>query len=320
MVPARSLSRTRETPPPNFASVARERRSRERCENSVLVSPASLPLGGTPRPGFEPGSRIVPATASQAAGFSDTSRGKLSSWTSIRPCTRRSGTIVRHRFRRVGASFDRSSGREYHTGSCRLQPLPGPSPPGVGPSAPAPAECACLDGYPVRFAAGCSSDPASARNASVDRRGCPQLRLDRVIASRSLPNGRTVESDASAPLSETDGDQNAAIVSRAGRPRRADPLLGDDQQARVPRPRTGSPCGGRVMRARYSGLRRKRVRRGSRRDIPSSGIRPVPHVDCIDSTGVPRLPRGEPAAERVLRSSCGNHRESTCRERFSSLL
>ena len=103
-------------------------------------------------------------------------------------------------------------------------------------------------------------------------------------------------------------NQNAAIVNWAVQPDTTDPSPGDDddrRQARVPRPRTGSPRGGRVMRARCSELRRKRARRGSRRDSPSGGIRPVPHVDRIERRSVPRLLKGEPAAERVLRSSCG---------------
>jgi len=65
---------------------------------------------------------------------------------------------------------------------------------------------------------------------------------------------------------------------------------------------------GRVMRARCSGRRRKRVRRDSRRNSPSSDIRPVPHADRVGPSGHPRLMSGEPAAEWVSRSSW-DHRD-----------
>lgn len=62
--------------------------------------------------------------------------------------------------------------------------------------------------------------------------------------------------------------------------------------------------GGRVMRARCSGRRRKRWRRDSRRNSPSSGVRPVSHADRIDEMGHPWLTASEPAGEWIVRSSC----------------
>lgn len=59
-----------------------------------------------------------------------------------------SATIARRLSRRVGAYFDRRSGREYHIGPCRLQTLPGP----VLPERHEPnrQDSACLDEYSRR--------------------------------------------------------------------------------------------------------------------------------------------------------------------------
>lgn len=177
-----------------------------------------------------------------------------------------------------------------------MQALPGPSPPSIGTSAP--AECACLDGHPVQFVVS-SSSMVPLRSEGVA--GPPGLRTAAAGSGEYVPVALNTASRATRPHRfqvRTEPRTPRSSSRQLSHECTADPLLGDDrQQARVPRPRTGSPYGGRVMRARFSGPRRKRVHRDSRRDSPSSGIPPVPHVDRVNRAGVPRLMRGEPAAE-----------------------
>lgn len=78
VIPARSLDQTRETPPDGETGIRTQKPQGSRfqtehshlsvCltsnrERSALPNPTSLTLGGTPRPGVEPGGRQVSATA-----------------------------------------------------------------------------------------------------------------------------------------------------------------------------------------------------------------------------------------------------------------
>ena len=131
----------------------------------------------------------------------------------------------------------------------------------------------------------------------------PRLDIAAALAAELLVTDfRTLSADGvRSPCIGTNGNQAAASLAPRTRIRLCpERVLGTGRrQSRVPRPLTGSPYGGRVMRVRVSGRCRiaSNSRIQSRRG--SGGLRPVSsHADLVDTrrTRDPRLSENEHAA------------------------
>ena len=161
-------------------------------------------------------------------------------------------------------------------GPCRLQTLPGPPPTmrsrRTGGTAPA------STGIPCWFAFPPTDERYSSGSLSVAY--VAYLRLDVDSASTSPLARRSDELSQSAA-----SDDERRSRYRTGSPDRR------RRRARVPRPRAGSPRGGRVMGAREAGRSRRRLGIPVRRNRSSSDRPGTPRVDRAVSRRrrVPRL-------------------------------
>ena len=131
----------------------------------------------------------------------------------------------------------------------------------------------------------------------------PGLGVAAAIAAGLLANDfRTLSADGGrSPLYRTNGNQAAAsLASRTRFTLCTERVLGTGRrQSRIPRPLTGSPYGGRVMRVRVSGRRRIASNSRIRSRRGSGGLRPVSsHADLVGTrrTRDPRLSENEHAA------------------------
>ncbi len=253
------------------------------------------------QPGFEPGDRPRKGRefGRYSTGAMDPSRRRRegASNTRSRTAGRRvldsRGGCPSVRLR--GASFGRVGGRDCYIGSCRFQPLPGPTPPGaLGSSAP--VECACLDEHPrVRYP-GSTTDAGSARrrHAAVAGRGHGTGRGYSSHDPQRYPTQTMVEAPQVTPASIPTSGSNRCYGSERGEPVFPDP-------GRVVR------TWGRVIRAKKAGLRRTWPPRDNRWDRSSSDRRPVPHVDrpLARWPAHPRLATSERVVGWCVRSSCG---------------
>ena len=131
----------------------------------------------------------------------------------------------------------------------------------------------------------------------------PGLDVAAALAAGLLANDfRTLSADeVRSLLYRTNGNQSAASLAPRTRIRLCpERVLGTGRrQSRVPRPVTGSPYGGRVMRVRVSGRRRIASNSRIRSRRGSGGLRPgSSHADLVGSrrTRDPRLSENEHAA------------------------
>ena len=143
---------------------------------------------------------------------------------------------------------------------------------------------------------------ASLRSARRQRRlrgsTQPQLSLRSCWLTTSVRSART---ESARSCIGTNGNQSAASLASRTRIRLCpERVLGTGRrQSRVPRPLTGSPYGGRVMRVRVSGRRRIASNSRIRSRRGSGGLRPgSSHADLVGTrrTRDPRLSENEHAA------------------------
>ena len=131
----------------------------------------------------------------------------------------------------------------------------------------------------------------------------PGLDVAAALAAGLLANDfRTLSADGvRSLLYRTNGNQAAASLAPRTHIRLCpERVLGTGRrQSRVPRPVTGSPYGGRVMRVRVSGRRRIASNSRIRSRRGSGGLRPgSSHADLVGTrrTRDPRLSENEHAA------------------------